>query len=322
MSRPLRIEYPGAYYHVMNRGLASQTVFTDRVDRQSFLALLGECHEMWGIGVLAYCLLGNHYHLLIQTPEANLSRVMRHLDGVYTQRTNRRHKRDGPLFRGRYRAIVVDAEEYLLAVARYIHRNPVQAGLVRDPEGYRWSSCRLYLGGNEGRPKWLQAGQLLGRFSGRDKRKAFQAFMRAEVEESVRQFYAKKRGIPVLGSLGFREWIKGRIRKSRVDPREIPEAKPYLRVDLEECLKVVSRVYGVEEKELMRSRRGQRNEARAMAMYLCRKMGRMKQEEIANVFGVGGYSAVSSVIGRMQAELGGRGEGAQRYEQIRGALKR
>src|SRR3990172_347533 len=108
MSRPLRIEFPGAYYHIMNRGLAHRDVFTGRSDRELFLNLLSECHEMWGMRVIAYCLLRNHYHLLIQTPQANLSRVMRHLDGLYTQRTNRRHQRDGPLLRGRYKAIVVD----------------------------------------------------------------------------------------------------------------------------------------------------------------------------------------------------------------------
>ncbi|HEX9756822.1 MAG TPA: transposase, partial [Nitrospiria bacterium] len=122
MSRPLRIEYPDAYYHVMNRGLAYQKIFTDRVDRELFLNLLGECHQMWGIEVFAYCLMGNYYHVLLQTPQANLSRIMRHLDGLYTQRYNRRHHRDGPLFRGRYKAIVVDEESYLLSVVRYIHR--------------------------------------------------------------------------------------------------------------------------------------------------------------------------------------------------------
>src|SRR3990172_2071752 len=103
MSRPLRIVFPGAYYHVMNRGLAYQAIFTDRPERLGFLVLLEECHRMWGMRVLAYCLMDNHYHLLIQTPDANLSRIMRHIDGLHTQRYNRNHGRDGPLFRGRYK---------------------------------------------------------------------------------------------------------------------------------------------------------------------------------------------------------------------------
>ena len=108
---PLRIEFPNAYYHVMNRGSAYQNIFSDSTDREVFLDLLNECHLMWGMKALAYCLMDNHYHLFIQTPEANLSRIMRHLDGLYIQRYNRKQRRDGPLFRGRYRAIVVDAEE-------------------------------------------------------------------------------------------------------------------------------------------------------------------------------------------------------------------
>ncbi len=168
MARPLRIEFQGAYYHVMNRGLAPQVVFYDRADRAVFLELLADCHEMWGIRVLAYCLLDNHYHLLLQTPEANLARVMRHLDGMYTQRCNRRYGRDSLLFRGRYAAIVVEAEPYLLAVARYIHQNPIAAGLVRTPEAYEWSSCRLYPDEWK-RPAWLDAAQLLNRFPRKDR---------------------------------------------------------------------------------------------------------------------------------------------------------
>ena len=132
MSRPLRIEYRGAHYHVMNRGTARQKIFLNDHDRQGFLDLLGETSQMWGLQVYAYCLMDNHYHLLVESADAGLSRVMRHLDGIYTQRFNRAHRRDGPLFRGRYRAIVIEPEEYFMAVARYIHRNPVDAQ-VRIP---------------------------------------------------------------------------------------------------------------------------------------------------------------------------------------------
>jgi len=106
MSRPLRIEYPGAWYHVMNRGRRADDIFTGRKDYQCFVDLLQETSEMWGIRIAAYCLMPNHYHLLIQTPQANLSRSMRHVNGVYTQRYNRRHGCDGQLFQGRYKAIV------------------------------------------------------------------------------------------------------------------------------------------------------------------------------------------------------------------------
>ena len=107
MSRPLRIEYPGAFYHVMNRGLARNRIFLNDSDRLGFLDLVGDICRLWGLGVYTYCLMDNHYHLLLQTSRGGLSRAMRHLDGIYTQRFNRRHGRDGPLFRGRYRAILI-----------------------------------------------------------------------------------------------------------------------------------------------------------------------------------------------------------------------
>ncbi len=321
MSRPLRIEFPHVYYHVMNRGLAYQAIFTDREDWELFLTLLAECHEMWGVRVIAYCLLDNHYHLLIHTPEANLSRVMRHLDGLYTQRYNRRHRRDGPLFRGRYKAIVVDADEYLLAVARYIHYNLVAAGLVQFPEAYEWSSCRLYVEDRR-RPVWLDTEKVLGWFPQEDRVRTFLAFMRSDSEDPVRAFYEAKRTGPVLGSRHFIDRMREQIGKKHADLTEVPQAKPCVRLVWKTCVEVVRRVYGIGEGDLTASRRGQRNEARAMAMYLCRTMAGMKHDEIAKVFGAGGYSAVSSVIGRTHAELAKGGKILQRYKQMRDLLRR
>lgn len=121
MSRPLRIEYPGASYHVMNRGMTNQALFPSEADYTGYLALIEDAWRRWDVGVFSYCLMETHYHLALQTPLGNLHRVMRHIDGVYTQRFNRAHNRDGPLFRGRYRAILIDKDHYLAAVVRYIH---------------------------------------------------------------------------------------------------------------------------------------------------------------------------------------------------------
>ncbi len=147
MSRPLRIEYPDAWYHVMNRGRRGDPVFRVREDYLSFIELLKETGDMWNLRVGAYCLIPNHYHLLIQTPNANLSRCMRHINGVYTQRFNRNHHLDGQLFRGRYKAILVEGDSYLLELLRYIHRNPLEAGLIEVLDRYPWSSHRGYLSG-------------------------------------------------------------------------------------------------------------------------------------------------------------------------------
>ncbi len=145
MSRPLRIEYPDAWYHVMNRGRRSEEIFFSETDRMEFLTVMQEAVNLWNLRVSSYCLMPNHYHLLVQTPAGNLSRCMRHINGVYTQRFNRKHNKDGQLFRGRYKAILVDSDNYLLEVLRYIHRNPLKAGLVRNLDEFPWSSHRAYL---------------------------------------------------------------------------------------------------------------------------------------------------------------------------------
>ena len=165
MARPLRIEYPGAFYHVIHRGQSRRDIFLEDKGRQSFLDLFAEIARLWKIEIYAYCLMSNHYHLLVSTPEAGLARMMCHLDGIYTQKFNRVHHRDGPLFRGRYKAILIDAEEYFLSVVRYIHHNPMAAGMVTDLDRYRWSSHWGYLN-NKQCPTWLQSSAVLSRFDG------------------------------------------------------------------------------------------------------------------------------------------------------------
>ena len=145
MSRPLRIEYPGAWYHVMNRGRRGEEIYTERNDYRLFIDLLKESAELFNIRIAAYCLMPNHYHLLIQTPDGNLSRCMRQINGIYAQRFNRVHNYDGQLFTGRYKSILVEVDSYLLQLLRYIHNNPLRAGLSDDLSAYEWSSHQGYL---------------------------------------------------------------------------------------------------------------------------------------------------------------------------------
>ena len=146
MVRPLRVEYEGAYYHVMNRGSGRQQIFQGVKYYEYFLHCLEQAHKRFALETHAYCLMGNHYHLLVRTPRGNLSRAMRHINGVYTQYYNYLKNTDGPLFRGRYKAINLEASSYLLEVSRYIHRNPVETKkpLVIELEKYRWSSYPAY----------------------------------------------------------------------------------------------------------------------------------------------------------------------------------
>ena len=176
MARPLRLELAGLLYHVTSRGDRREAIYLDDEDRIGFLSLLGEvCHRFnWTIP--AYCLMTNHYHLLVETPEGNLSRGMRQLNGVYTQRFNRRHGRVGHVFQGRYKAILVQRDNYLLELARYVVLNPVRADMVQDAADWPWSSYRSVVG-QANAPDWLDRDRLLAQF-GQQRNQAMQAYIR------------------------------------------------------------------------------------------------------------------------------------------------
>ena len=167
MARPLRIEFPGAVYHLTSRGDRQEKIFRDDEDRRSFLRILGQTADRFDARLLAYCLMGNHYHLVLQTRQANLSRCMRQLNGVYTQAFNRRHELTGHLFQGRFKAILVDRDSYLVALCRYVERNPVAARLVRSCDAWEWSSFRAHVGATTA-PPWLDVDALYGHLLGRD----------------------------------------------------------------------------------------------------------------------------------------------------------
>lgn len=163
MARPLRIEFPGALYHVTARGDRRETIFEDDKDRLVFLRTLAEVVERFNWLCQAYCLMPNHYHLLVETPDGNLSKGMRHLNGVYTQASNRRHNRIGHLFQGRFKGILIDKDSYLLELSRYIVLNPVRARMVKQPEKWKWSSYQAMIG-EVSPPSWLAIDELLAAF--------------------------------------------------------------------------------------------------------------------------------------------------------------
>jgi len=174
MARPLRIEYEDAVYHVTSRGNSGTEIFLNDADRERFLEILANTVERFGWICHAYCLMTNHYHLLIETPRPNLSRGMRHLNGVYTQWFNRKHSRFGHLVQGRFKSIVVEKESYLLELSRYIVLNPVRAKMVRSARDWRWSSYRATIGQAES-PEFLTTNWLLSQF-GADYKVAVLAF--------------------------------------------------------------------------------------------------------------------------------------------------
>lgn len=165
MSRPLRLELAGATYHITVRGDRREAIYCDDEDRRLHLAVIAHALDRFEGILVAYCQMSNHFHLVLHTRRANLSRLMRHVNGVYTQSFNRRHGLVGHLFQGRFKAILVDTDAYLLALCRYVERNPVAARLVAKPEDWVWSSCRAHIGLID-TPKWLDSAALYGQLLG------------------------------------------------------------------------------------------------------------------------------------------------------------
>ena len=225
MARPLRIEYVGAVYHVMARGNQGQPIFRDDKDRRRFLETLGEAAEKTGWRIHAYVLMGNHYHLLVETPEGNLVAGMKWLQGAYTQRFNGRHKVFGHLFQGRYKAVVVDgsAPGYFEVVGTYIHLNPARAGLIRigqEPlKGYRWSSYPWYLV-RSGGPPWLWRERVMaGAGLAEEEREEYETYMESrtlelKLKQGCRELEEKWKALRrgwYVGGEGFLEKLKTRL---------------------------------------------------------------------------------------------------------------
>lgn len=182
MARPLRIEVPDGLYHVTSRGDRREEIYLDDSDRTYWLALFGHVCKRFNWICYAYCLMDNHYHIVVETVEANLSQGMRQLNGVYTQYFNRTHNRIGHVYQGRYKAILVEKESYLLELSRYVVLNPVRAGIVKNIDHWPWSSYPAMIG-KSGRPEWLQTDWILGQFGNQRKLAiaAYVDFVRAGV---------------------------------------------------------------------------------------------------------------------------------------------
>ncbi len=223
MARPLRLEFAGALYHVTARGDGREDIYRGDGDRRLFLDVLDGVQGRFNWTLHAYCLMTNHYHLLVETPDANLAKGMRGLNGVYTQRFNRACDRVGHVFQGRYKAILVEKERYLLELARYVVLNPVRARMVRDPGEWPWSSYGAMVG-DVSPPDWLETRWILSVFGATE----------AEAVARYTRFVAEGKGQPslweqlrnqvFLGSDAFVESMKRKIPNDR-DLREVPQAK-------------------------------------------------------------------------------------------------
>ena len=334
MARPLRIQYPGAVYHVMARGNHGQGIFQDDRDRQCFLETLGEACEKTGWRIHAYVLMGNHYHLLVETPEGNLVEGMKWVQGAYTQRYNCRHKLFGHLFQGRYKAVIVDGQDdeaYFPVVSTYIHLNPARAGLIRIGaerlKRYRWSSYPWYLNRAGKRAGWLSTGRVMGSLGfGPKDVKGYEAYIEGRVlelgskagrKELDEAWKALRRGWYV-GDEGFADKLKehlGLAMKGRRRESHSGEAKAaHDEAAAERELQRAFRALGLDEGLVERLPKGAAE--KVVAAWWLRRKTTVSLRWVSERLGMGHYSRVTQAIRRAERQPG------RKIKQIKRKLER
>jgi REP element-mobilizing transposase RayT len=303
MPRRLRIEYAGAIYHVMSRGNARQDIVCDDSDRERLLSLLGRTVQRCQWRVFAFALLTNHLHLVLKTPLPNLSRGMQSFLSAYANAWARRHRFVGHVFQGRYRTELVEDETYLWVLSRYVHLNPVRAGLATDPGAWPWSSYPEYAGLAPRWP-WVAEEELLaawsGAFGGGDPAAAYRAFVTAGLTDPPPSPWSGARHGWVVGSPAFVERLRQEVAKR--PPQELRrEARQALDIDLDRVCQVVSASYGVDASEF--ARRGSRHPARAALAYLARRYTMSTNAALVPLLGVSRPESVPNLTRRFLISL-------------------
>lgn len=293
MARPLRIEYPGAFYHITSRGNEKRSIFEDDADRKRFILYLERASERYYAVVHTYCLMGNHYHLLLETPKGNLSQIMHFINGSYTTYYNVKNGRVGHLFQGRYRAILVDKDGYATELSRYIHLNPVRAAKVERPEEYGWSSYRAYVGKGE-RPNWLETAWTLGYFGseGSGAQRKYKDYVEEGLSEDMKSPLKDVIASTLLGREEFIDWAKRTFIESRQLSRDLPVIRELRIRPTREEIKELA------EKEF----EGEMREKRRVGMYLCWRYIGDTLKEIGREYGGMSESAVSQAMRRFEAK--------------------
>lgn len=286
MARPLRIEYPDAFYHITSRGNEQQDIFKSDTERERFLSYLQSATERYGAVIHVYCLMSNHYHLLLETPLGNLSQIMRHINGAYTTYFNTKRQRFGHLFQGRYKAILIEADEYAGELSRYIHLNPVRAGIAKRPEAYRWSSYQYYNGKKP--PKWLKVDFILSYFS-RNKTiaqekycKFVNSIINIEYDNPLKDTIAST----ILGRDDFVKDISEKHLTDKKVDRNQPALRELKRASITEVIKEVDFIF---KKDVIMAKKA--------ATYLCHRYSGRTLKEIGEYFNIG-ESAVSQTSKR------------------------
>lgn len=315
MARPLRLEYPGAFYHVINRGNAREKIFKSDRDREKFLWYIEQAVERFSIIVHSYCLMSNHYHFLIETPEPNLSRAIQWISTSYVQYFNTKRKRRGHLFQARFKSILIDADEYLTHLSRYIHLNPLRAKMVESLEEYKWSSYSVFIGKSK-RPVWLEINWLLSNF-GKTKKEAYKNYK--EFVEGVDIRKIKNPGLHavngfILGEPDFVEWVKDTFLSGREDNKEIPQLRKLKpRVSPKTIVSEVGKEYKCDEEDI-RVKGRKKNVARDVAIFLSKDNCGIQFKDLGEFFGNVTGSTITMTYNRIAKQI-------ERNKRLKGRVK-
>ena len=296
MARPLRIEYEGAFYHVTARGNERREIYFTKTDYGKFKEYLEGAQEKFGCLFHAYVFMTNHYHMIIETPNANIGKVMHYINGSYTNYINRKRNRSGHLFQGRYKAILIDQDSYLLELSRYIHLNPVKANIVEKPENYSYSSYRSYILNK--RNDGLYRDQILKMIS-KDKKaapKLYKQFVEDGMESDLENPFEKIYGGAILGETSFIKQALGKLKDGVLKRKETSHRKRLESMyQSDVIIKAVSHFFGVDEDEVLKNRKEYRN----ISIYLMKRLTPMTNDQIGQIFNELSFSAVAKVNQRI-----------------------
>ena len=293
MARPLRINYSGAFYHVTSRGNERKNVFKSKRDREKFFEYLDSATQRYDAVIHVFCLMDNHFHLLIETPSGNLPQIMRHINGAYTTYFNVKRARSGHLFQGRYKAILVEIDEYAKELSRYIHLNPVRAKMVKTPEEYEWSSYQFYIGVKKP-PEWLYRDFILGYFGGKVSiaQKEYRHFVSTMVNEEYDSPLDEVVSSTLLGSPGFITFIKDKFLSDKKPDKDLPALKELVeKASMQDIFDKVESIFG-KEPALCRN----------VKMFLSQRYTGEKLKDIGTHFGIG-ESGVSQASRRVNDKI-------------------
>lgn len=301
MARPLRMQYEGALYHVTARGNERKKIYLNQADYKQFLAYIKAAEEKYGIELHCYVLMGNHYHMLIETPSANLSKAMHHINSSYTAYINRKRNRVGHLFQGRYKAIVIDKENYLLELSRYIHLNPVRARMVEKPQEYPYSSYKAYV--SKDRNEIVTQELILEMISRHreDAKKKYKTYVESAIGKEIENPLKNVYGGMILGSTGFIKDILKKLKKEVLRKGEISHRRALRAIyEADEILNVISDYFKTSPDEIRETRMP---EVKKIAIYLMKRHTGATNREIGEKMGGLSNAAVAKIYQRLRKEI-------------------